>query len=54
MQAPIQPKAARLETRRNFFSNRVVKAWNMVPGVIKRSKTVSSLKNTYTEGTERK
>jgi hypothetical protein len=23
-------------TRRNFFSNRVVEAWNMVPGVIKR------------------
>jgi hypothetical protein len=34
---------ARLETRRNFFSNRVVEAWNMVPGV----KTVSSFKNAY-------
>jgi hypothetical protein len=47
MQAPPQPKAARLETRRNFFSNRVVEAWNMVPGVIKRSNTVSSFKNAY-------
>jgi hypothetical protein len=26
-------------TRRNFFSNRVVEAWNMVPGVIKKIKT---------------
>jgi hypothetical protein len=32
---------------RNFFSNRVVEAWNMVPGVIKRSQTVSSFKNAY-------
>jgi hypothetical protein len=31
----------------NFVSNRVVEAWNMVPGVIKRSKTVSSFKNAY-------
>ncbi len=38
---------ARLETRRNFFSNRVVEAWNMVPGDIKRAKTVSSFKNAY-------
>jgi hypothetical protein len=27
----------------NFLSN----TWNMVPGVIKRSKTVSSFKNAY-------
>ncbi len=44
----LSQQAARLETRRNFFSNRVVKAWNMVPGAIKRSKTVSSFfKNAY-------
>ncbi len=36
-----------METRINFFSNRVVEAWNMVPGVTKRSKTVSSFKNVY-------
>jgi hypothetical protein len=30
-----------------FFSNRVVEALNMVPGVIKRSKTVSSFKKAY-------
>jgi hypothetical protein len=43
----LRPQAARLETRRNFFSNRVVEAWNMVPGDIKRSKTVSSFKHAY-------
>jgi hypothetical protein len=42
----LKPQAARLETR-NFFSKRVVEAWNMVPGVIKRSKTVRSFKNAY-------
>jgi hypothetical protein len=39
--------ASRLETRINFFSNRVVEAENMVPGVIKRLKTVSTFKNAY-------
>jgi len=43
----LKPQAARLETRKNFFSNRVVEAWNMVPGVIKRSKAVGSFKNAY-------
>ncbi len=43
----LKPQAARLETRRNFFSNRVVEAWNIVPGEIKREKTVSSFKNAY-------
>jgi hypothetical protein len=43
----LRPQAARLETRRNFFSNRVVEAWNLIPGDIKRSKTVSSFKNAY-------
>jgi hypothetical protein len=32
----LRPQAARLETRRNFFSYRVVDAWNAVPGDIKR------------------
>ena len=41
----LRPQAARLEMRRNFFSNRVVGAWNAIPGDIKRSNTVSSFKN---------
>jgi hypothetical protein len=48
----LKQQAARLETR-NFFSDRVVEAWNMVPGVIKRSKAVSSFKM-HSEGTERR
>jgi hypothetical protein len=44
----LRQQAARLETCRNFFSNRVVEAWNMVPLVKKRSKTVSRFfKNAY-------
>jgi hypothetical protein len=42
----LRPQTARLETR-NFFSNRVVEAWNMIPEEIKRSKTVSCFKNAY-------
>jgi hypothetical protein len=42
-----QKRGRRLETRRNFFSNRVVEAWNMVPGDTKRAKTVSGFKNAY-------
>jgi hypothetical protein len=41
----LRPQAAK--TRRNFFSKRVVEAWNMVPGVIKLSKKLSSFKNAY-------
>jgi hypothetical protein len=36
----LRPQAARLETRRIFFSNKIVEAWNMVPGEIKRAKTI--------------
>jgi hypothetical protein len=43
----LRQQAARLETRRNFFSNRVVEAWNLVPGGIKRAKTVNGFKNAY-------
>ncbi len=43
----LRPQAARLETRRNFFSNRVVDAWNLVPGDKKRAKTVNGFKNAY-------
>ncbi len=43
----LRQQAARLETRRNFFSNRVVEAWNLVPGDIKRAKTVNGFKNPY-------
>jgi hypothetical protein len=39
--------AIQLEIRRNFFSSRVVDAWNMVPSGIKSAKTVNSFKMAY-------
>jgi hypothetical protein len=39
----LRQQAARLETRRNSFSNRVVEAWNMG----KRAKTVNGFKIAY-------
>jgi hypothetical protein len=34
--------AARLEVRKNFFSNRVVEDWNKIPASLKKTKTVKS------------
>jgi hypothetical protein len=36
--------AARLEVRRNFFSNRVIDSWNQLPTHVK---TVNNFKNGY-------
>jgi hypothetical protein len=41
LKGPTPPRA------RPYNARGVVEAWNMVPGVIKRSKTVSSYKNAY-------
>ncbi len=38
----LREKAARLEIRRNFFSNRVIDNWNMIPSVVKNARTVAS------------
>jgi hypothetical protein len=35
----LKQQASRLETKRNFFSNRVVEAWNLVPSEIKSART---------------
>jgi len=43
----IRPKAARLEIRRNFFSQRVVEKWNSVPAKVKSAESVMSFKNGY-------
>jgi ribonucleases P/MRP protein subunit RPP40 len=40
----LKPGQARLEIRRNFFTNRVAKEWNAVPGEIKRAKNVTGFK----------
>jgi hypothetical protein len=38
---------ARLDVRRNFFSNRVTSDWNRVPAELKRAKNAKSFKNGY-------
>jgi hypothetical protein len=43
----IHIQAARLEARRNFFSNRVIDSWNQLPTHVKNVKTVSSFKQGY-------
>jgi hypothetical protein len=40
-------KPARLDIRRNFFTQRIVKKWNEIPAEIKRSKNVSQFKMKY-------
>jgi hypothetical protein len=41
----LRQKAARLEVRKNFFSNRVIDSWNQLPSQVKNMKTVSSFKH---------
>jgi ribonucleases P/MRP protein subunit RPP40 len=41
---------ARLEIRRNFFTQRIIKDWNALPGEIKRSKNVAGFKKAYRIG----
>ena len=39
----------RLESRKNFFSIRVINKWNRFPDKIKNQKTLNSFKNRYDE-----
>ena len=43
----VRQQASRLDIRRQFYSQRVVDAWNKVPTDIKNSVTVSSFKMAY-------
>jgi hypothetical protein len=43
----LRQKAARLEIRRNFFSNRVIDNWNMIPSAVKNARTVASFKLSF-------
>ena len=43
----IKQRAARLEIRRNFFSQRVVDDWNKIPSSVKGSVSVNGFKNGY-------
>jgi len=38
---------SRLEIRRNFFSQRVAKQWNGLPGSVVEAESVNSVKNRY-------
>ena len=41
----VRQRAARLEVRRNFYSNIVVDQWNRLPDELKNAVTVNSFKN---------
>ena len=43
----VQEKWASTDMRRNFFSLRVIKPWNMVPDNVKEATTVNGFKNGY-------
>jgi hypothetical protein len=43
----LRPQASRLETRRHFFSQRVVESWNSIPSSLKQAETVRAFKNGY-------
>ena len=37
----------RLDTRKNFFTVRVISEWNRIPDAVKKQKTVNAFKNNY-------
>ena len=43
----IRPGVARLEVRRNFFSQRVAEQWNKIPTGVKSAVSVVAFKNGY-------
>jgi hypothetical protein len=43
----LRPRPARLEVRRNFFSNRVVDSWNQNPRKVKNAIIVGIFKRLY-------
>jgi len=43
----IRIQAARLKTRRNFFSHKVPEAWNSVPSGIRQARTAQAFKKAY-------
>jgi hypothetical protein len=49
----LRPTSAKLEVRRNFFSQRVVQDWNKIPSDIKSAHSVESFKKGYAKHRER-
>ena len=45
-------KNVRLDSRKNFFTVRVIKKWNEIPDAVKDQKTINAFKNRYDEWRE--
>ena len=45
------PKMTKLDVRKNFFSNRIVQAWNDLPLEIRMASSVNGFKNSYNDYT---
>jgi hypothetical protein len=43
----LKPQAARLEIRQNFFLNRAVDGWNLIPNELRNARTVHYFKRAY-------
>ena len=46
------PKRSHHEYRRNFFSQRVVETWNLLPAEVREAATVSQYKRLYRRHTQ--
>ena len=47
-------ESVRLDSRKNFFSVRVVDKWNIIPDKVKAQKTINGFKQIYDEWIESK
>ena len=47
-------KNVRLDTRKNFFTVRVINQWNQIPDEIKSQKTIDGFKNKYDEWSQKR
>ena len=47
-------KNVRLDTRKNFFTVRVINQWNQIPDEIKSQKTINGFKNKYDEWSQKR
>ena len=50
----LEQENARLETRKNFFTVRIVKDWNAIAEEVKKQRTVNAFKGAYDRWTKTK
>jgi hypothetical protein len=43
----LRQRAARLKVRKNFFSNRAIDNWNLIPSEVNKARTVTSFKRSF-------